>query len=128
MKKCRGCGYKECLSHYLRPVLDVIDTVKYDITVISNWDNQAKYNDMFHDVNKVKYKADLSKMCDEDFDKQIIKQYNKYDVGLVMQNPNGLLRPPTRLKGLLYAGLPCIAINSHSHNNIWFEDVKAEHF
>lgn len=116
-------GYAQCLKRYLKPILDQIKIeYKNNIYIVSNWGDDKEADKMFSEFHQDNYEVPINKMCRGNFDKWRIEQYNQYDVGIV-----GVLdkkRPSNRVKSLLYAGLPVVAVSTKNHNNLWFNNAN----
>ncbi len=116
-------GYAQCLKLYLKPILDSIKSKYHDnIHILSNWNENKEADNIFKEFHQDNFDINLSKMLDKGFDKNRIQQYNRYDVGLV--GSWSVHRPSNRLKSLIYAGLPVVALNTPNHTNVWFNGIE----
>jgi hypothetical protein len=106
-------GHMENLKHHFN-ILPVLEQKYQDITIVSNWIDRTVFPTTKFDnwVPPLDYFS-------ETHDTTMTEQFKKYDVGISTQYPYGLDSNSSRLRMLMYAGLPVIAVDSLVHQDIW---------
>ncbi len=112
-------GYSTNLAEHFIPAIDEIKKVTNDITIITDT-NLPIFEEKGCKFKK--FQPHYTRFFDDNYDKILIEQFKEYDVGIVTQNKLG--RTSNRVKALMYAGLPVIAINSSNHADLWFDYEK----
>jgi len=123
---CVTMGFHENLKKHLTDIIiREIKSVYQDFTAITN--NSAIARQWCKDF-RIEYKEFPKSSIPSEYSKTIIDLLSTFDVGIITQYAWNIGRSSNRLKAMLYAGLPVIAMNTENHANVWFNNAGEKVF